>query len=178
MDIMNKIKNIAIRGNMHWTLTMCYTWAICAGLYVISVGSSDWSIQGSFDSHLFSVCSPLGGATCQPCATNSQLLQTRLLFQTPNSHTHCLHLDVTNSAHRKLLIRLQKLLYFPPYPDQPSLCSGQNSFSHWNSTSSLVSHIQYMGKQILVTLSSRQIQNSVISNTFSPLQSKPWLPLS
>ena len=99
---MNKIKNIAIRGNMHWTLTMCHTWAICVGLYVISFGSSDWSIQGSFDSHLFSVCSPLGGATCQPCATHSQLLQTRLLFQTPNSHTHCLHLDVTNSAHRKL----------------------------------------------------------------------------
>lgn len=102
MDTMNKIKSTATRGDMHWTLTRCHTCATCALLYVISFGSSHWSILGSFDFHRFSVGSPLGDPTCQPYATNSQLLQTRLLFQTPNSHTHCLHLDVTNSAHQKL----------------------------------------------------------------------------
>ena len=93
----------------------------------------------------------------------------------PQTHTPTASTWMSQTQHieNSLLIHLQKLLYFPPSPDQPSLCSGQNSFSHWNSTSSLISHIQYMGKQILVTLSSRQIQNSVISNTFSPLQSKP-----
>lgn len=164
MDTMNKIRNTALRGAMHWSLTLCHTRASCALLCVISFGSSHWSILGSFDFHLFSVGSPLGDPTCQPYATNSQLLQARLLFQTPNSHTHCLWMSQTQHVENSLLICLQKLLYFPPSPDQPSLWSGQNSFSHWNSTPSLVPHIQYMGKQILLTLSSRQIQNSVISN--------------
>lgn len=153
---MNKIKSTATRGDMHWTLTRCHTCATCALLYVISFGSSHWSILGSFDFHRFSVGSPLGDPTCQPYATNSQLLQTRLLFQTPNSHTHCLHLDVTNSAHPKLSPDLPaKAALLSTFPRSAFLCSGQNSFSHWNSIPSLISHIQYTGKQTLLTLSSR-----------------------
>lgn len=169
-------------GHQRWhALTRCHTCATGALLYVIS---SHLALHtGASWAHSIFTASPSAVPLVIPHVSHMPLTPnfSRPDFSSkPQTHIPTASTWMSQTQHIKnsLLICLQKLLYFPPSPDQPSLCSGQNSFSHWNSIPSLVSHIQYMGKQTLLTLSSRQIQNSVISNTFPPFQSKPWLPLS
>ena len=83
--------------NIYYGSHMCN---VCSAIcYLIWLFTLD---RPGLNPHLFSICTLLGDPTCQLYATNSQLLQTRFLFQTPNSSIHCLHLDVTNSAHPKL----------------------------------------------------------------------------
>ena len=168
MDTMNKIKNTALRGDTHGTLTVTHVPRVLCSMSSHSAlhTAASWAHSISTSS-LSAVPLVIPHVNHMPLTPNfsrpdfSSKPQTRI----PTASTW---MSQTQHIENSLLIRLQKLLYFPPSPDQPSLCSGQNSSSHWNSTPSLVPHIQYMGKQILLTLSSRQIQNSVISNTFPP----------
>ena len=126
VDTINKIINIAITGNIHWTFTMGHTCAMCVLPHVISFGSSRWTVLGSI-------------LTSSPSALSLVIPRVNYMPLTPNSsrpdfsskpQTHLstafTWMSQIQHIQNSLLIPLQKLLYLLPSPAQPSGCSGQN----------------------------------------------------
>lgn len=126
MHTINKIINIAITGNIHWTSTMCHTCAMCVLPYVISFGSSSWTVLGSI-------------FTSSPSALSLVIPRDHYMPLTPNfsrpdfsskpqTHPSAAFTWMSQIQHipNSLLTPLQKLLYLLPSAAQPSSCSGQN----------------------------------------------------